>query len=131
MGVLTSCGDTAGRVQPIPETGATLTGTVAFRKESVRIGTVIVAGSSGATGDIGEDGRYTVHNVPLGEVTVAINMGPARGKLLGMAATAKANGDKTPLPKIPDIPGKYTDPAQSPLKTTINKGDNTFNIVIE
>ena len=101
--VLTSCGDTAGRVQPIPETGATLTGTVTFRKESVRIGTVIVAGSSGASGEIGEDGRYTVNNVPLGEVTLAINMGPARGKLMGMAAS-RAKGDKTPLPKIPDIP---------------------------
>jgi hypothetical protein len=107
-----------------------LTGTVTFRKESVRIGTVIVAGSSGASGEIGEDGRYTVNNVPLGEVTLAINMGPARGKLMGMAAS-RAKGDKTPLPKIPDIPGKYTDPAHSPLKTTIDKGDNTFNIVIE
>jgi len=127
---LISCGDTAGRIQPIPETGATLTGTVTFRKETVRIGTVIVAGGTGATGEITEDGRYTVNNVPLGEVTIAINMGPAQGKLMGKAMS-RQKGDKTPLPKIPPIPGKYTDPASSPIKTTINKGENTFNIVIE
>lgn len=116
------------RYEPIPETGASLTGTVSYKKEPVKIGLIIVAGpGGGATVDIGEDGRYTVQNAPLGDVTIAVNMAPAHGKIQGM----KASGQKGPFPKVPSIPAKYSDPAKSPLKTTVNKGANTFDIVME
>jgi len=128
--VLASC--STGRYEPIPETGATLTGTVTYKKELLKAGLVLVQGKgAGANGEIGEDGRYEVKNVPLGDVTVAVNLGAARGKLIGQAAANKAQGGKAPEVKLPNIPGKYADVATSPLKTTVNKGQNTFDIVID
>jgi hypothetical protein len=44
---------------------------------------------------------------------------------------AKSQGKGSgPLPKLIDVPGKYFDPTTSGITTTVNKGDNTFNIVI-
>ena len=121
---LTSC--MGPRYEPIPETGATLTGTVKYKNEPLKMGMVIVAGATGGTAEIGPDGHYTVANAPLGDVTVAVNMSAAKGKLM-----SAAKGDPKAAAKVPNIPGKYTDPATSPLKTTVNKGPNTFDIVIE
>lgn len=128
--VLASC--SSGRYEPIPETGATLSGTVTYKKEHLKAGLVLVQGKgAGASGEIGEDGRYEVKNAPLGEVTVAVNLGAARGKLMGEAAAAKAQGGKAHGIKLPNIPGKYADVGSSPLKTTVNKGPNTYDIVID
>ena len=87
---LTSCG--SGRYEPIPETGASLTGTVTYKKELLKIGMVIVAGKTGATGEIGEDGRYKVENVPLGEVTLAINRQPPRASSWAWRRQASPRG---------------------------------------
>jgi hypothetical protein len=125
---LTACSSV--KYEPIPETGATLTGTVKYKNEPLRVGMVIVAGKTGATAEIGDDGRYTVPNAPIGDVTIAINLAAARGKMMG-ASMGKSPAEKAALPKIPNIPGKYSDPGSSPLKTTVNKGQNTFDIVIE
>lgn len=34
------------------------------------------------------------------------------------------------VPKSTPLPDKYTDPSTSPIKTTIVKGENKFDIVI-
>lgn len=126
--VLASC-STAGRFEPVPETGASLSGTVKYKKELLRAGLVLVQGASaGAQGKIGEDGRYTVENCPVGSVTIAVTTGAARGEMMGKAAAQKAKGEKVSLPKIVTVPAKYADPAQSPVKTTIQKGSNEFHV---
>ena len=128
---MASC-STAGSFNPVPSTGASLTGTVTYKKEHLKIGIVLVQGKTdGAQGRIGEDGHYTVENVPVGEVTLVVTLGSARGEQMGQAAAAKAKGEKVTLAKIPNIPAKYTSPATSPIKTTIQKGSNTFNIELE
>jgi hypothetical protein len=118
--VVASC--TSMRYKPLPETGASLEGTVKYGKETVPAANIIVAGKDGAaTGAIGQGGRYKVDNVPVGEVTIAVNTAAAR-------ATAMAGGMKGM--KVIDVPGKYRDPTRSGIKTTVAKGPNTFDIVI-
>src|SRR5262245_53433299 len=106
----------------LPETGATLEGTVTYGQQKLPAALIIVVGKdSSATGKIGEEGHYKVDNVPVGEVTIAVNTAPPRGE-------AKSAGSKGP-PRIL-LYAKYHDPTTSPIKTTINKGANTYDIVI-
>ncbi len=125
--ILASCG---GRYESIPETGATLEGTVTYGKEPLQAALIIVAGANGsAQGNIGEDGRYKVENVPLGEVSIAVNTAAAKGEAIGKAM-AQSQGKAKAAPKIIDVPAKYANPKSSGIKTTINKGKNTYDIVI-
>ncbi|HYJ59537.1 MAG TPA: hypothetical protein VEW64_09365, partial [Methyloceanibacter sp.] len=69
---IASC--SSNKIETLPETGATLEGTVTYGKESVPAAMIIVAGDNApaATGMVGPDGRYKVENVPLGEVKVGV-----------------------------------------------------------
>jgi hypothetical protein len=120
-----------GRYTKLPETGATLEGTVSYGKDKVEVALVIIQGQGGAqTALIGEDGRYKAENVPLGEVHIAVNTEAGKGQMMGrMMANAqgKAQG---PLPRIIDVPARYASPDTSGITTTVNKGENTFDIVI-
>jgi hypothetical protein len=132
LGILLVSCSTAGRFEPIPETGASLTGTVTYKKEPLKTGIVLVQGpSAGAQGRIGEDGRYRVENCPVGPVTIAVTTAAARGEMMGKAAAQKARGEKGAITKVAAIPAKYADPAQSPVKTTIQKGSNEFDVELK
>jgi hypothetical protein len=112
----------------LPETGATLEGTVKYGNEPVLVAMVIAANSSGgAQGYIGDDGRYKIENVPLGEVTLAVNVNAAKGNLMSKQMDPSQKGK---IPKVIDVPAKWETPNTSTIKTTINKGENTFDIVI-
>lgn len=114
----------------LPETGATLEGTVSYGNEKVLVALVIVQGEkSSATGDVGEDGRYKVENVPLGEVKIAVNTDAGKGKQMSKAM-AQSQGKAKALPKVIDVPPKYANPETSGLKTSIKKGSNTYDVVI-
>jgi hypothetical protein len=135
--VLTSCGYGV-REERLPETGATLEGTVTYGTEKVPMALIIVAGEKGsATGHIDEaTGRYSVQNVPLGEVTIGVNVEAARGEMQSKLMSgyyqgpeAKKQGIVAP-PRVVDVPEKYTTPKTSDIKTTINSGANTFDIKI-
>jgi hypothetical protein len=112
------------------ETGATLEGTVTFGKEQVGAALVIAQNGTGAaTGFIGEDGKFKLENVPLGEVNLAVNTEAGKGEAMGRMM-AGAQGKAKGAPKIVDVPAKYADPAKSEIKTNIVKGPNTYDIVI-
>lgn len=119
------------REKRLPETGATLEGKVTYGSEPVLVAMIIVQGDGGAaTAFVGEDGRYKIENAPLGTVHVAVNTAAGKGDMTGkmMAKTqGKAPG---PLPKMIDVPAKYADPTKSGITTTINKGENKFDVVI-
>ena len=52
-----------------PETGATLEGTVTYGGQKVTVAMIIAAAeNSSARAFIGDDGRYKLENVPLGQV---------------------------------------------------------------
>jgi hypothetical protein len=126
----TSC-DARGKYQKLPESGANLEGTVKYGTDKVQVALIIVKGTdSAAQGWVNDDGTYRIENVPLGEVTIAVNVQAAKGPLQGRAMAQSRSGDKTPLPRVIEIPAKYADPNTSDIKTTIEKGENTFPIVI-
>ena len=113
-----------------PETGATLEGTVSYGQDQVGAALVIAQNDSGAaTAFVDDDGKYRLQNVPLGEVNIAVNTDAGKGQAMGKAM-AQSQGKAKGAPKIIDVPAKFADPAKSGIKTTVNKGPNTFNIVI-
>ena len=114
-----------------PETGATLEGTVKYGTEKVLVALVIAQGKDWSTSSfIGEDGRYRLSNAPLGEVTLAVNTDAGKGEMMGKLMARSQLKSKDPVPKMINVPAKYANPATSGIKTTVNKGPNTFDIVI-
>src|ERR1700761_4822757 len=73
------------REERLPETGASLEGTVTYGSDKLEAALIIVAGDKGsATGRIDEaTGRYKVDNVPVGEVRIGVNTDAAKGELRG------------------------------------------------
>jgi hypothetical protein len=126
------------REERLPETGATLEGTIKYGDEPVEYALIQVLGANGVgTGIVGEDGRYRVENAPLGEVRVGVNTAAAQGQYQSkMMASgvykgpeAKGKGRVVGL-KFIQIPEKYYNPDTSGFKTTINKGANTYDIIV-
>jgi hypothetical protein len=132
--LLSSCGEQAKRY---PETGATLEGTITYGKQPVPLALVIVAAEgSSATAKADEEGRYKVENAPLGEVNIGVNTDAAQGELRSkmMAGAYKGpearGAGKAVMPKLVAVPARFFSPETSGIKTTVDKGDNTYNIVI-
>jgi hypothetical protein len=122
----------APRVREIryPETGATLEGTVTYGSDKVGAALVIAQNENGsATAFVDDEGRYKLENVPLGEVSLAVNTEAGKGQATGRLM-AQSQGKANGAPRIVDVPSRFADPAKSGIKTTINKGPNTFDIVI-
>lgn len=134
--LITACG--SNRPETLPESGATLEGTITYGNEEVQFAMVIVEGGNapGVTGKVGENGKYLIKNVPLGEVKIAVNTDAATGDyqtaiMSGGAYTGpESKGKKRVNVKFVKVPAKYFAPDTSGLKTTIVKGSNTFDIKI-
>src|SRR5690348_8779982 len=72
-----------------PESGATLEGTVSYGKDKVGAALVIAQNKDGsATAFVGDDGRYKLENVPLGEVNIAVNTDAGKGQAMGRLTAA-------------------------------------------
>ena len=134
--LLASC-SLGPRGERLPETGATLEGTVTYGSEKIPFAQILVIGSdSQATGKIGEDGRYKVANVPLGEVKIGVNTSAAKGDYMSLSMSMSYKGPdakgkaSAALPRFIDLPEKWFDPERSGIQTTIQKGSNTYDIVI-
>jgi hypothetical protein len=113
-----------------PETGATLEGTVKYGSDKVGVALVIAQNTTGASSAfIDDDGRYKLTNVPLGEVSIGVNTEAGKGQAMGKAMAA-AQGKAKGAPRILDVPMRFADPTSSGIKTTVNKGENTFDVVI-
>jgi hypothetical protein len=110
----------------LPETGATLDGTVTYGGEPVMVAMIIATGSGpGANGYIDiETGKYRIENVPIGEVKLALRVDAGRAQLQSLIMQGKK------MPKIIEVPKKYTDEKTTDIVTTIEKGDNHFDIKI-
>ena len=120
----------------LPESGATLEGTVTMGGTPVPAAMIILKGKeSGATGNVSPDGKFKIENAPLGEVQIGVNTEAAKGQMMGevMARAnqaAKGGAPAPPLPTVRDVPAKFQNPDTSGITTTIQKGSNTYNIVI-
>jgi hypothetical protein len=127
--LLAGCGRGGGGIR-YPETGATLEGTVTYGSDRVGAALVIAQNATGAaTAFVNDEGRYKLENVPLGEVNIGVNTDAGKGEAIGKLM-AQSQGKAKGGPKIVDVPSRYADPATSGIKTTVNKGANTFEIVI-
>jgi hypothetical protein len=120
----------------LPETGATLEGTVTYGGEAVPMALVVVVGSkSSATVQI-EQGRYQVENAPLGDVKIGVNTEAARGQLIsqqmaqGYKGPGGKGGSRPPPAKFVEVPKKYAEPELSGVTTQVKKGHNKFDIVL-
>ncbi len=119
------------REKKLPETGATLEGTVSYGTEKVEVAMVIIQGEGGSsTAFIGEDGRYKAENVPTGQVSIGVSTDAGKGQMMGKVMAQSQGKGEGSLPKMINVPAKYAEPASSGIKTTVNKGANTFDIVI-
>jgi len=130
------CGACSHYEYSLPETGATLEGTVTYAGEKVPMALINVFGEKGqANGQIEEGGKYRVENVPLGEVKIGVNTEAMRGQMISqqMASSYKGpgkGGSRVPPPRFLSVPAKFAEPETSGITTTVKKGVNTFDIVI-
>jgi hypothetical protein len=103
---------------------------VSYGKDRVGAALVVAQNASGsATAFVDEDGRFTLTNVPLGEVGIGVNTKAGKGQAMGKLMAQTQGKAKAP-PRVIDVPDKYADPVKSGLKTTINSGENDFDVVI-
>jgi hypothetical protein len=133
--VLASC--LGPKEERLPETGATLEGTITYGSETIHFAQIQAMGDGkSAIGRIGEDGRYRIENVPLGDVTIGVNTAAAKGEFMSMIQSRANKGPESKgkanvsLPKFVDVPSVYYNPDKSGLKTTIQKGTNTYDVKI-
>jgi hypothetical protein len=114
----------------LPESGATLEGTVTYGGVKVPAALVIAEGDGpAATAWVDEDGHFKLENVPLGEVRIGVNTQAGEGRRRGMAM-ARSQGKGGPLPDVVHVPTRYFTPAESGITTTINQGANKFDVAI-
>ncbi|HLJ95260.1 MAG TPA: hypothetical protein VKU02_18930, partial [Gemmataceae bacterium] len=96
-----SCGE---RGERLPETGASLEGTITYGGVRVPFATVTVMGTNWmATGKVQGDGRYRVANAPLGEVTVGVNTTAAKGDFVSKVMAESKGKGRSPA-KFVDVP---------------------------
>jgi len=113
----------------LPETGATLEGTVTYGGETVAMAQIDVWGAKDQSIGFIDTGRYKVDRVPLGEVKIGINTEAMRGAAIGQQMAQKKGGGSA-RPKFVSLPSKFWDPETSGVTTTIKRGKNTFDIVL-
>ena len=143
IGVVAGCAGTTAR--------AVVKGKVTIGEKNLTAGTVVFAtkdNKASGTGNIDENGNYTVTDAPVGEVTVAV-MVPKMGAMMGgkmpggMMKGPPDGGMKGPdggpgmagpaaidPAKIVQIPAKYADAGTSGLTYKVERGDNTHNITL-
>ena len=121
----------------LPETGATLEGTVTYKGENVPLALISVLGEKGqGNGQVEEAGQYKVENVPLGDVKIGVNTEAMKTNFMSqqMAQSYKGpgakGGSRAPAPRFLSVPAKFQDPETSGITTTIKRGKNTFDIVL-
>lgn len=108
---------------------AGVSGTVTYRGKPVPKGTVTFVsttpGARNATGEIQEDGSYTLHTEQPGD-------GAAPGEYrVTLYAHDEPVLDYTPRKPVPPkllVPAKYENPETSGLKATVKGGSNTVNL---
>jgi hypothetical protein len=91
------------------------------------------------SGQIKPDGTYTVNDAPVGDVTITVgtpvaSMGPMSPVkpppgMGGMPADMRPPGDQsgTPVSIVP-APDKYKSAETSPLKFTVQRGSQAYDI---
>jgi hypothetical protein len=121
------CGDSRG----------TVTGRVAYQGKALTSGSVVLYAADGQvyTGLIAPDGRYTIPNVPRGQLqaTVRSHTAVPPGFGVGSSPPKGVNGPHGPTsgppPRpVPAIPDRYGVPEESGLAVTVTAAQTDFDI---
>ena len=114
----------------LPDTGATLEGTVTYGGETLQMAQIMVLGEkSQAIGEI-QNGRYKVESVPVGEVKIGVNTEAVRSAMIGQQMARAKGVDTGPALKFISVPAKFAEPDTSGISTTIKRGPNSFDIIL-
>jgi hypothetical protein len=109
-----------------------LSGKVSSRGKLVSSGSVLVQASDGTTQSvvIQEDGTYTIPDLPVGVVLLAVNSPNPQTS----PPVVDKFGPRKPPPANPKwfpIPEQYGDPSSSGLTHTLHRGANTYDIELK
>jgi len=120
--------------------GVEIEGLVTLDGKPLQIGMVQVVPESAmmtadsAVGMIGEDGRFAVSNVPVGNIKITVKT----SHLKGMAAAGKmapprpgVSGAPQMTAQFVDVPKQYENAETSKLTATVVKGKNTVNLELK
>jgi hypothetical protein len=112
--------------QSKPQTANSVSGTVFLNGKAINYGTVAFYNANGLQRKsiILIDGRYSVHNPPLGEVKIVVETGPAP---VPASSPGGPGGEPIKFEKI-DIPAHYSDPEKTDLRYTVTPGQHRFDI---
>jgi hypothetical protein len=119
-----------------------VSGRVTYRGKPLSSGYVIMVGRNNqlATGEISEDGRYTVDGVVAGSIRIAVSSPKPLG--VSLPSRALAQRGMSGAPKMPaatsrvrkawfPIPGYYGDPDDSGLTVKVPKGESQHDIALD
>jgi hypothetical protein len=129
------CGQVA---REIPDTGATLEGSITLNGNPIPLALIIVRSQS-ATSDsvVREEGKYKVLSAPLGLVKIGVDTDSMRGEVVSRSMAVaykgpdgKAADTQVSKLKFVPVPAKYSDPDTSGLEFEVKKGVNIFDIVL-
>jgi hypothetical protein len=123
---------------------AKASGRITYKDQTIKAGSMNFHSSSGPSfaGVIDLNGTYTATDLPAEEMVVtveteSVNPDPGKKKGAQQSREAKMGGQKAPPGAGPspnelyvEIPKKYSDPKTSPLKTTLKRGNNSYDIVL-
>lgn len=127
-----------------PKTG-TVSGKVTYKGEPLKGGNVIFASEKGQSllAPIGEDGTYTIQNVPVGEAKIAVKTkhlgivaamakmkgagGPPQDTSGGVGAPKKLTPEEA-VRRFVAIPAQYEDTETSGLTFTVKGGSQSHDI---
>jgi hypothetical protein len=139
--VLAACGTlVAGCSKPV----GSVSGTVRYKGSPVPGGRIAFLASDGRQhgADIGEDGSYTVADVPVGPAKVSVDNSGLRlmegllsGKTPGGALAPKGKMPQLDLPKMAGhfvpIPPASSDPDKSGIVCEVHNGSQTFPVELK
>jgi hypothetical protein len=123
-----------------PNAPAKVSGTVKYKDQPLKGGTVQFQTADGSkiSGMISPQGTYAITDAPAGEMVVTVETESVKppAKPVAYGGGGRREGGQQPPPgrdsgptmSYVEIPKKYADPKQSPLKTTINRGNNKYDI---
>lgn len=113
---------------------AVVRGSVTIDREQITFGTVSFVGADGRVDQamIQPDGTYTMKKAPVGDVVITVQTYPLPPQV--EAPDAKGKGGKPSAAmggaRFVPIPPRYGDSKQSPLKYTVQSGDQTHDLTL-
>jgi hypothetical protein len=122
---------------------ATVTGTVSYKGQPLKGGTVVFLTDPGGhpfRSEISQEGKYTINGVPPGSVKITVSTASLRPPQIPRNVNMPTPPKDVPLPpgakynqtgdpsRYTWIPDNYGDPEKSGLAYTVQPGEQTHNI---